>query len=64
MTTRHLLRGWIDAQGSIHPQPIIIDLDEQGRVIAHQPLTGHEPSATTLLPGLLHIPSGSILHTS
>ncbi len=59
--TRHLLRGWIDAEGTIHPHPIVVDLNQQGQVVAHTPLLGHEPAATTLLPGLLHLPSLTIV---
>lgn len=53
MNKRILVRGTIDASGRIDPTPTIVELSPSGQVLAHYPLQGHEPAATTFSPTLL-----------
>ncbi len=54
--SRHVLPGYIEPDGRVVARPVIVDLDDSGRVISHFLLTGHEPPFTTPLPSLLRLP--------
>lgn len=47
--SRHLVTAVRHPDGTVTPTPWIVELDPAGRVVAHTPLTGHEPPATTIL---------------
>lgn len=51
----HVVPGYITPDGKVVASPQIIAVDEQGRVVAHRPLDGHEPPFTTPLDALLRL---------
>lgn len=50
----YLLPAW-RRDGRTVPQPVIVETDTDGTVIAHHPLTGHEPHSTVHLNAVLNL---------
>lgn len=57
----HVLPGYIDTEGRITARPVIVEIDDSGRVISHKLLTGWEPPFTTPLPHLLDLRTNCLI---
>lgn len=51
----HVVPGYVTPEGKVMASPLIIEIDDEGRIAGHRPLDGHEPPFTTPLDALLRL---------
>lgn len=47
----YLVPAMLDAEGTLLPRPVIVEVGPEGRIGSWRPLDGHEPHSTRVLAG-------------